>query len=54
MQDEVGTLAPGKRADFAVFTMARMTNPLEDLLRADAPPPKAAWVGGSRVVVPTP
>jgi aminodeoxyfutalosine deaminase len=54
LHDEVGSLEPGKHADFAVFTIVRSANPLEDLLRADAPPPATAWIGGSRVAIPTP
>jgi cytosine/adenosine deaminase-related metal-dependent hydrolase len=52
MQDEVGSLASGKHADFAVFTMPGSPNPLEDLLRAEPPRAPIVWIGGARAVLP--
>lgn len=50
--DEIGSLAAGKRADFVVFP-ARSENPLETILDSDALP-TSLWIEGVQVNPPAP
>ena len=50
LDKQVGTLAPGRRADFLVVPLAhpQTTAPLDDLLHA-ATAPAAVFIGGEKV-----
>lgn len=47
MADEVGSITPGKRADFVAFPAAA-DDPLSDVLRHSVLP-SAVWIGGAQV-----
>ena len=46
MEDEVGSIAPGKRADFVVFSQDLMTVPLEEILDTEV---VATYIDGAPV-----
>src|SRR5688572_16137006 len=48
MEAEVGTIAPGKAADFTVFSV-QSSDPLREVLKPDLLPLQV-WVGGERVI----
>ena len=52
MAERIGTLEPGKSADFCVFRV-KSRDPLRELLETDVLP-EEVWVGGKRVYAAAP